>query len=95
MEDVSWLPKSMSLVEFLKTLKVVAANRMLDNKSLQQLQQAFLGPASATHPRIQQPQFAMMTPDSVTIENVSNDTMGVMMCVNWIKDCDVLAVQLQ
>lgn len=75
-KDVSWLPQCASLVEFLKTLRVVAAYRMVDNKILQQLQQAFLGPVNATHARIQ---LAMMTPDSVRSENVSSDVMGVIM----------------
>lgn len=94
MEDVSWLPKSVSLVEFLEALRVVTANRMLENKSLQQLQQAFLGFAEAMHPSIQQLQFAKMTPDSVRNENVSSVTVGLITCVYWIKVCDVLAMQM-
>lgn len=94
MEDVSWVPESVSLVEFLKTLRVVAANRMLDNKSLQQLQQAFLGPINPTRAGIQQQQFAMMTPDNVRNANASSDTVRVMTHVHWITDCDVLATQL-
>lgn len=99
LEDDSWCPDIMLLEEFRKTLAEVAANRLLDDECLQQLQKAFpalMNKDEAVSARVQQLQHATMSSDSARKQpsNVSGDTMHVMARVQLFKDCAVLVVQL-
>ena len=97
LDDDSWCPGFILLGQLRKTLARIAANRMLDDKSLQQLQKAF--PAlvikvEATSEHEQQLQCAMMSPDSVREQplSVRGDTMRNVTGACWLKGCAVLVM---
>lgn len=97
LDDDSWCPRFILLGEFRKTLAMVAANRMLDDKSLQQLQKAFpalVTKVEAASEHEQQLQWAMMSPDSVREQplSVCGDTKHNVTGACWLKRCAVLVL---